>query len=198
MKLKKLKNLGRKSGFALVEVLVAVSLLSATIITISALTISMMRANSLNHNHLVATELAREGLEITRNIRDTNWKYYRHWLTDIHDGADSPYTFSVDSQGLSGNVWNVFVPASDDDSLLYKNDNLLGYTEYTHSGDSADATPYHRTVTVTPVMDNSDDLDASLPAEYVLKVLVESKVWWNYRGQDKEITLYTELTDWNN
>jgi|GEM_PF-5622544 len=201
-------NTARKHAFALVEVLVAISLLSATIITISALTLSMMRANSLNHNHLIGTELAREGLEITRNIRDTNWANYRHWLTTIHDGTDGPYVFAVDNNGIGDSEWNVFVPFNDESTLLYVSEGIgEGYTEYSHQETSNSiATPFNREITVTPVLHNSDGpsgaFDESLPhtnpGDYVFKVLVESKVWWVDRGNDKEIKLYTELTDWNN
>ena len=190
-------------GFALVEVLVAVSLLSATIITISALTISMMRANSLNQNHLVATELAREGLEITRNIRDTNWRNYRNWLTGIHDGVSDQYVFAVDGNGIGGENFYVFVPSGEDADLLYKNDGF-GYTEYSHSAVGENPTPFHREITVTPVLYNDDATDSdgtfdeNLPEGYIFKVLVESRVYWTERKMDREIKLYTELSDWNN
>lgn len=181
----------KKSGFALVEVLVAVSLLSATIITISALTISMMRANSLNQNHLIATELAREGIEITRNIRDTNWKNYRNWLTGIYDGSGGAYVFAMDGNGVGSG------------DLLYKDGNLNGFTEYSHTEVDGGATPFHRLITVTPVLFNNDAIgtgglfDSNLPEDYIFKVLVESKVYWVDREMDREIKLYTELTDWN-
>lgn len=195
---KELRHASR--GFALVEVLVAVSLLSATIITISALTISMMRANSLNQNHLIATELSREGIEITRNIRDTNWRNYRNWLTGIYDGSSGAYVFAVDGNGLVGEDFNVFVP-SDDGDLLYKDGNLNGFTEYLHTEVEGGATPFHRLITVTPVLLNSGSpsglFDSNLPDDYIFKVLVESRVYWVDREMDREIKLYTELTDWN-
>ena len=192
----------QRKAFALVEVLVAISLLSATIITISALTISMMRANSLTHNHLIATELAREGIEITRNIRDTNWKNYRHWLTDIHDGTTGPYTFSVDGESIGNSNWNVSQPYGEEGALLYTSEALgEGYTNYSHT-ETDFPTPFNREITVTPLLQNTDGpdgaFDESLPDSYVFKVLVESKVWWIDRGNDREIKLYTELTDWNN
>ena len=190
-----------KRGFALIEVLVAISLLSATIITVSSLTISMMRANSLNQNHLIATELAREGIEITRNIRDTNWKNYRNWLTGIYDGFSDAYVFAVDSNGVGGEDFDVFVPSNDDADLLYKDENLNGYTEYSHVVAEGAVTPFHRSVSVMPVLYNSDGpgglFDSGLAAEYIFKVLVESKVYWVDRGNDREVKLYTELADWN-
>lgn len=192
----------KKSGFALVEVLVAVSLLSATIITISALTISMMRANSLNQNHLIATELAREGIEITRNIRDTNWKNYRNWLTGIYGGGSGAYVFAVDGNGLVGDDFHVFTPTGDDAGLLYKHEGFE-YTEHSHSDVDGIATPFHRLITVTPVLFNNDATDSdgffdeNLLDDYIFKVLVESRVYWLDREMDREIKLYTELTDWN-
>lgn len=203
--LRNILNTSRKvSAFALIEVLVAISLLATTIITVTTLSISMMRANALNHNHLIATELAREGLEITRVVRDDNWANYRNWLTDIYTGTGQ-YAFTVDSNSIN-ELWNIQPYSSLVGARLYKEELLgYGYTKYSHDN-SGDETPFYRTITVYPLVENGDAPTSEYPSgkyvqslsdTYVLKVLVESKVWWQYRDTTKEITLYTELTDWN-
>ena len=59
-------------------------------------------------------------------------------------------------------------------------------------------------MTVTPILLNNDcetstgcKFDSGLPDDYIFKVLVESTVTWTERGQEKEVSLYTELADWN-
>ena len=173
----------------MIEVLVAISLLASTIITISALTISMMRANSINHNHLIATELSREGLELTRIIRDQNWENYKYWLTDIHAGVGETF-FTVDAE------FETEPYSTEEDARLYKLDEMgVPYTEYAHNN-SGEQTPFYRKITVYPTLSNEEQ-DVSVSDDYILKVLVESKVWWYYKGDTKGVTLFTELTDWN-
>jgi prepilin-type N-terminal cleavage/methylation domain-containing protein len=60
-------------GFTLIEVLVSITIISAIIASSTALYVSSLRTNSLNAKYLQALLLAQEGLEITRNIRDSNY-----------------------------------------------------------------------------------------------------------------------------
>jgi len=61
------------AGFTILEVVVAISLITVGITAIFTLyqqTISITRVSS---QRLIAAYLAQEGIEIVRNIRDTNW-----------------------------------------------------------------------------------------------------------------------------
>lgn len=68
-----MKNiLKSKSGETLIEAIVAVSVLLLVMGPASAMIVSSSRTISQNRNDLIAAALAEEGLEIMKNIRDTN------------------------------------------------------------------------------------------------------------------------------
>lgn len=90
----------RSKGETILEVLVAVVMLSS--ILISAFTI-LNRAISTNvnvKNRVIALNIAREGIEAVRNVRDTNWLKYsgdkrEKWLCWDAPGVDCDDGVSV-------------------------------------------------------------------------------------------------------
>ena len=66
------KFLKSHSGETLLEVMVAVSVLVLIMLPVGELNIKAIRNNAFNRDHLVAENLAVEGFEIMRGIRDTN------------------------------------------------------------------------------------------------------------------------------
>jgi len=62
-----------KKAFTLPEVIVGISILVMVIMSSTNLLVSIVRSNNVNVHTLVAYELAQEGLEGVRNIRDSNW-----------------------------------------------------------------------------------------------------------------------------
>ena len=63
----------RQSGFTLVEVIVAVAVVSIGILATVTVANVTVRAGTDNASRVTATNLAREGVELTRNVRDSNW-----------------------------------------------------------------------------------------------------------------------------
>ena len=92
------ENLG---GFTLLEVMVAIFVI--TVGVAGAMTILQMTVflASISSSRLTATYLAQEGIEIVRNVRDTNWLEARtvanDWdegLTNCSGGCIADYTYS--------------------------------------------------------------------------------------------------------
>lgn len=75
MRLQSNKNPGQKkqSGETLLEVLIALVVLIIGSVTATSLIIMAIKANVYNKDALVALNLAQEGLEYMRNVRDSNW-----------------------------------------------------------------------------------------------------------------------------
>lgn len=74
MKNQKNKNIltGKKRGFSLVEVLISLLVLSVGMVSVAVLMTSSIK-NSVNaKNQIIAAQLAQEGQEIIRNVRDNN------------------------------------------------------------------------------------------------------------------------------
>lgn len=70
--IKKIFNLDNR-GQGLIEVFIAIYLFLVALLSIMNLVSYNIQVQNFNHNMLIASNLAREGVEIVRNIRDTNW-----------------------------------------------------------------------------------------------------------------------------
>lgn len=77
----KIRNLVRNvKGFTLTEVMIGMMILTVAIVSASNLLTGIISSNQNNLTTLQAYYLSQEGLEIVRNIRDTNWLHNRDWL----------------------------------------------------------------------------------------------------------------------
>ena len=63
----------KRKAETLLEVIIAIFVVALGTTTASTLIISAIQANTFSKDNLVALNLAVEGIEAVRNIRDTNW-----------------------------------------------------------------------------------------------------------------------------
>ena len=66
-------------GFTIIEVLIAVAVITIGVLGILGVIYQTTSYIALSSSRLVAIYLAQEGMEIVRNIRDTNWLNNRSW-----------------------------------------------------------------------------------------------------------------------
>lgn len=76
-----------QKGFTLVESMIAVGIIVTSLVSILVLINRSLGFSSLAFNKLVAGNLAQEGIEIVRNIRDTNWLNQKAWDNGLDDGV---------------------------------------------------------------------------------------------------------------
>jgi len=76
-------------GFTLIETIVAISLLTVGVVGSFSLMQKVTSFNSISSSQLVASYLAQEGIEIIRNIRDTNYLEGQTWDSGINAGTDA-------------------------------------------------------------------------------------------------------------
>ena len=69
----------KRSGFALIEVIISIVVLSAVLAGATSLIWSAATAVERNQNRLTATYLAQECLELARNARDSAWRKHLPW-----------------------------------------------------------------------------------------------------------------------
>jgi len=74
-------------GFSMIEVIVALFILSLAVIGSFILIQQTLIGASANQMRLTASYLGQEGLEIVRNIRDTNWLKGQTWTTNLGVGG---------------------------------------------------------------------------------------------------------------
>lgn len=72
-----------KLSFTLIEMMIAVSILTVGILGVYALVPEIIKIGRENINKFLAGQLAREGMELVRNFRDSNWLAQKQWTEDL-------------------------------------------------------------------------------------------------------------------
>lgn len=158
-----------KRGFSLIEVVVSVTIFIVVMIGVTALISLNITNAALLRNRLIAANLAQEGIEIVRNIRDNNFLA----------PEDQPVPWN---QNLGNGDWRV---AYDSQSLLSWNNQPLrfhpatGLFDYNTPGN---ASIFRRTVNIQQVNVNE------------IKVTVT--VNWEERGKPFSLSVEDHLFNW--
>ncbi|MBI4120577.1 MAG: prepilin-type N-terminal cleavage/methylation domain-containing protein [Parcubacteria group bacterium] len=172
------------NGFTLVEAVVAVGVIAVGF-TGSLILLAQSSAQATNlRSRTVAAQLAAEGIEIVRNIRDTNWLAGRGWRDGLNDTATGLIDYN--DAALSENA----------DNASWCLNYVAGF--YTHFASSPfDCnTFFKRHLEIRTLTDDFSPQQAppvSPPVEYIE---VKSIVEWQERDQTKNITIVDELYDW--
>lgn len=156
-----------EGGFSLMEVIISIGVIVTTLITLIALISSVVSGLRLGEFKLTATSLAQEGLEIVRNIRDSNWLSYKRAPENWRDGlAAGDYRVQYDQSALL--FWA--------DSFLKIDNN--GFYQY----DSGSNTSFKRKITIGHIEDN--------------QIKAVSEITWQEKGRSYTITAESRLYNW--
>lgn len=167
------------SGFTLVETLLAVLLLSMSVVAPLTIGSSSLSSATTGRDRLVALSLARDGIELVRAVRDTNRLTAGVSWRDNLDACMRPNTCIVDSLAPED------MRADTGEALDYNAaTGLYGYN------DDWVESKFKRTVTIY-LLDNS-----STP--YREEVRVVSTVTWQtpYSFIQKKVEVSSQLTNW--
>jgi prepilin-type N-terminal cleavage/methylation domain-containing protein len=167
----------KNSGFTLLEVMAAIFIISVGVGGIAIIMPSLISGTSLNQSRLTAAYLAQEGIEIVRNIRDTNW-------LEAHNKGDST-TWDNGFATCSGNGCEIdyLALASENPTILaysarkLKFDSTNGYN-YT----SGTTTKFSRKIIITPDGAN------------ILKISAD--VSWQDKGKTYNFPVQEEIYKW--
>ena len=161
-------------GFTLLEVLVAIFILTIGIVGVFGLINQAVSLTSATHNQLVASYLAQEGVEIVRNIRDSNFLKIRAGIVaDWKDGIDVPA--GLCGLGCKADYNSASLDPGSPLAFILRNGVL-------HSYDSGVETPFTRKILITPDGTN--------------KIFIEVEVAWQERGQSHRVIASSELYNW--
>jgi len=163
-------NKMKSKGFTLLEVLAAIFLITIGIVgtlTLVQKTITFTQATS---SRLITAYLTQEGIEIVRNIRDSNF-------LKIHQGVEG-VSWNDGLTGCSGGCEADY----NDPSLTSYAGRFLKIDAGFYNYDSGVDTLFKRKITITP--EGTD----------ILKVLVQ--VQWQERGKSYEVIAQENLYKW--
>ncbi len=185
----------KQKGFTIIELIISIFVLSIAVVGIFSAFNIMAIFTSDSIDRLTASYLAQEGMEIVRNMRDTNWldmdlckKQSDTGL--ISDGKSCPVTW-VDGMALKNgatDIVNHAVNCTNDNGGTgckgdYSSTSLTSYSSVDHlmmgengfyNYTSGNKTKFQRRITVTPVSDFIGGLDDI--------VLVKVQVSWDAKA----------------
>lgn len=177
----------RTQGFTLVEILIAISILSLSILATFTAVSNSMRATNFSEEQVIAYHLADEALEYIRNKRDTNGIQH---VNNLGSGSTFPWMSGIANLSTDpcypGNVCYVDVPnntmtrctsnALSCPALLYNSN--MGVYEYV----TGNATVYKRSV--------------SIVLQSATEATVTVSVAWTAQGVSKTYTQTLVLRNW--
>jgi len=158
-----------RSGQAMVEALVAISIILVGILGVFTLTSSSISINRIDADRYVAINLAKEGIELVKNLLDKNIIDELPWNNLPGFSMDGDYKIDYDDTLLSG--WTL-------SSLLFFSKDSGGY-RYPEIGD--EETNFNRKITI----DNVDDKH----------IKVTSTVYWASKNIDYEFSAVNYFYD---
>jgi len=170
-------------GFTIMEIMVSIYIISIGLIGIYSLISQNIKVKYINSNTLIAVQLAQEGIELTRNIRDNNW------LTMDISGNPIPYYSNIATQNgnkkfninydltLTSGITNI----DDAGCSLYINSSNGLYT-------SSSTAPNIKTMFNRMIETNNFDTSSSTE--------VISTIQWKDKGRKLTYTIKTILYDW--
>ena len=162
-------------GFGILEVVVSTGIITIGLVAVISFIIQSNVVLQVNKNKFAATMLAQEGIELVRNVRDSNWVGVLPWNQNIV--GDGTYRIDVSSSGAI-NIINV----SSIDDVLSRLKIYNGLYQHSLGTD----TIFYRLITAANT--------ASCLAANCLQVT--STVKWSERGLAKNYAITVELYDW--
>jgi type II secretory pathway pseudopilin PulG len=170
-----LEKINKKEAFSIIEIVVAIGVVSVGMLGVLSLSLQNIQTDFLNKNNLIASMLAQEGLEIVRQVRDSNWLGSAIPFADgIASSTIGVGTSTVDIFGVHNlDIVNDFTHAS---TSLWIDSN--GFYQHFNS---ATSTIFKRLIV------------ASSTAEYLS---VKSIVRWTNNGRNHDYVAETLLYDW--
>src|SRR3989338_5137253 len=178
----KKNNINR--GFTLVETLVALIIFSSSIVGMIVILGGGISNTTFVKGKVVATYLSQEGIELTRNLRDSYILDKRGWSLFVADITSSSCLNNtgckIESDATSLSFPTLVTPCLSSVCPKLNYNTSKGFYDYSIS--TAVRSPYSRTITITQM--NNDELN------------VKSTVVWDYQGKSYRVESSENLFNW--
>jgi len=157
-------------GFSLIEIMVVLMIVSLGIIGVANLATQSIQAQTINKGNIIAYQLAQEGIEVVRQLRDTNWIKGVDWQEGLDTGTYCADYYKPSLRAVTGPSE---CQLTIDSSNWYRAPEVFSV--------ASTLTPYHRVVTINAATSSMS---------------VKAIVTWMERGRAFRFEAETELYNW--
>lgn len=187
-----------KIGQGLLETIFAIGILLIVVSAVMALATSSITGQQESEAQILGNNLAREGIEVIRNIRDSNILAGKKWDDGLHSGTALVRFESFD------NSWSLDYNYQPGDNKIYFYQDGV----YAHdNGQINKSTPYARTVTISHIClrlqnpdqgheDIKDNCDPDSEKEKKIGLKVSSQIFWTDKSRLRKIIIEDLLYAW--
>lgn len=191
-----------KKGQGLVEVIIALGVITTGIIGVLTLTYSSLSASETSIKQIVAVNLAREGVEVVRNIRDSNWlSNDTNWLDGLILGNDYDGIAKFDPVVASWIIDLSVDDISEAGTKLYRDvdgvfthnnsGNYSGYSRFLDMSLICGQQIDHTTILLRPT-------GTTCPGGYdIIGLKVISEVVWREKSGNKSFFIEENIYNWH-
>lgn len=216
MNFKLLKN----NGTTLIEVLVASSVLIIGLAAILTSALGFLNVTGFSKNYLIASQLAREGIEVVRNQRDLNWLNGKdfdyldetHKLTTINQAIiifyDDPFKGKFFIYPLNAGMDDCIIIDQSCQLRFFSNANYNLYGNGSLTDFTDETINFYRLLTFEPIECGADtvfsdwigddltDLCDDSPSADIIGLEVKATVKWYKNDQLQTLEVTDKLFDW--
>lgn len=198
-----IKRFFQQQGLTFIETIVAIGVLLTGIISGLTLTTFNLNSSVASEGRLRAANFAREGIEVVRQIRDSNWLASHLWLEGILHDPDARYRLTVNFDP-ENNAWTTAdqsanIETCGDCQLYYQ----PAFGVFSHDA-GGELTGYKRLITINQICWQTEfDEEAIMGvgqgcgADTVLVgYQLTSQVTWTDNNINHELNVIDRIYDW--
>lgn len=182
----------KKSGQSLVEAVFAIGILLMVVSAVLGLATSNLVGQRQSEFQVIGNNLAREGIEVVRNIRDSNWLSGLAWDTGLTGSQQALAVFHE-----VNNSWQL------DFNILPNQDKLYLATPggvYSHDAGSGAPSPFSRRLNFQAICQNATGQDSIKSVcgsgEQKIGVKVRAVVNWQESSRPRQAVIEDLLYEW--
>jgi type II secretory pathway pseudopilin PulG len=191
-----------QAGQSIVEVIIAIAIVSTALAAALTVTTAALNAQTENEGWMIGTNLAREGVEVVRNLRDSNWLADRDfddglWGEEgdnsaivVFDPATGDWVLDFQPESLNSENTRVW---------RYASGHLGTYVQAVDQPANTVPTRYYRLIQVSEICSDHTPmaLGATCPlTNPMVGLRVRSRVSWQSSSRDRETEIVQDIYDW--
>lgn len=201
----------KNSGQGLLEMVVAISLMIAIVMSVLVLVNANLLGQKESEFQIIAANLAREGIEVVRNIRDANWLAEVNdptvfWDRNLYNSDPQDITAIIVfdknySDGFFRTLDFSVNSINDSNAQIYRQGGM--YLQTTGSKEGMISTLFYRLVTLESICLNSLDGQIAIRPqatceenEKKIGLNIKSQVNWLHQSRPRQTILKSRIYDW--